>query len=166
MSSPPPREGQVDQRDLTRGGFTEQHLDLHGIRHPALGREMPRVGEVEEVVAGDAEPHMGGVLGSQRDVEHALVVRVGLLLRVPRRERPVVQRRVDALHGQVGPLHEPHVAVVLVDLVGAERVFLGTDAPFDMGDETPLKTIADAPGLSTAQQAQVTSGTALRLLRE
>lgn len=61
---------------------------------------------------------------------------------------------------------EPRVLGFLVDLVGAERVFLGTDAPFDMGDEAPLKTIADAPGLSMAQQAQVTSGTALGLLRE
>lgn len=63
-------------------------------------------------------------------------------------------------------LFEPQAISFLVDLVGAERVFLGTDAPFDMGDETPLKTIADAPGLSTAQQAQVTSQTALGLLRE
>ena len=61
---------------------------------------------------------------------------------------------------------EPQALSFLVDLVGAERVFLGTDAPFDMGDETPLKTIADAPGLSTAQQAQVSGQTALSLLRE
>ena len=61
---------------------------------------------------------------------------------------------------------EPQALSFLVDLVGAERVLLGTDAPFDMGDETPLETIADAPGLSTTQRAQVTGQTALGLLQE
>ena len=61
---------------------------------------------------------------------------------------------------------EPQALSFLVDLVGAEHVFLGTDAPFDMGDETPLKTIADAPDLSMAQRAQVTGQTALSLLQE
>jgi aminocarboxymuconate-semialdehyde decarboxylase len=61
---------------------------------------------------------------------------------------------------------EPRALGFLVDLVGAEHVFLGTDAPFDMGDEAPLMTIADAPGLSALQQTQVTSRTALSLLKE
>ena len=61
---------------------------------------------------------------------------------------------------------ETQALCFLVDLVGAEHVFLGTDAPFDMGDEVPLKTIADAPGLSMAQQTQVTGRTALSLLQE
>lgn len=61
---------------------------------------------------------------------------------------------------------EPQALGFLVDLVGAEHVFLGTDAPFDMGDETPLKTIADAPGLSINQRTQVTERTALSLLQE
>lgn len=61
---------------------------------------------------------------------------------------------------------EPRALGFLVDLVGAEHVFLGTDAPFDMGDEAPLMTIAEAPGLSALQQAQVTSHTALSLLKE
>lgn len=61
---------------------------------------------------------------------------------------------------------EPQALSFLVDLVGAAHVFLGTDAPFDMGDETPLKTIADAPDLSMAQRAQVTGQTALSLLQE
>jgi aminocarboxymuconate-semialdehyde decarboxylase len=61
---------------------------------------------------------------------------------------------------------EPRALGFLVDLVGAEHVFLGTDAPFDMGDEAPLMTIAEAPGLSALQQTQVTSRTALGLLKE
>jgi aminocarboxymuconate-semialdehyde decarboxylase len=59
---------------------------------------------------------------------------------------------------------EPQALRFLVDLVGAEHVFLGTDAPFDMGDETPLQTLAS--GLSEAQRVQVASGTARILLQE
>ncbi len=61
---------------------------------------------------------------------------------------------------------EPQAVSFLAGLVGAEKVFLGTDAPFDMGDETPLKTIADAPGLSDDQRARIAGGTALSLLGE
>jgi aminocarboxymuconate-semialdehyde decarboxylase len=61
---------------------------------------------------------------------------------------------------------EPQALGFLVDLVGAEHVFLGTDAPFDMGDETPLQTLADTPGLTEVQRVQVASGTARALLQE
>ncbi|MBM6581256.1 amidohydrolase [Microvirga sp. BT689] len=61
---------------------------------------------------------------------------------------------------------EPKALTFLADLVGAEHVFLGTDAPFDMGDEDPVKTIADAPGLTDEQRAQIAGRTALSLLGE
>jgi len=61
---------------------------------------------------------------------------------------------------------EPQALGFLVDLVGADHVFLGTDAPFDMGDEAPLKTLAAAPGLSDTQRIQVCGGTARALLQE
>jgi aminocarboxymuconate-semialdehyde decarboxylase len=61
---------------------------------------------------------------------------------------------------------EPQAISFLAGLVGADKVFLGTDAPFDMGDETPLKTIADAPGLSDDDRARIAGGTALSLLGE
>lgn len=61
---------------------------------------------------------------------------------------------------------EPQALGFLVGLVGAEHVFLGTDAPFDMGDETPMQTLTDAPGLTEVQRAQVASGTARALLQE
>ena len=61
---------------------------------------------------------------------------------------------------------EPQAVSFLAGLVGADKVFLGTDAPFDMGDEEPLRTIADAPGLSDDQRARIAGGTALALLGE
>ncbi|HWW48682.1 MAG TPA: amidohydrolase family protein [Xanthobacteraceae bacterium] len=61
---------------------------------------------------------------------------------------------------------EPAALSYLVNLVGEKHVFLGTDAPFDMGDETPVQTITDAPGLTDAQRSQVMGRTALALLGE
>ena len=61
---------------------------------------------------------------------------------------------------------EPRSISFLAELVGADKVFLGTDAPFDMGDEEPLKTINAAPGLSDTQRHSICAGTALALLGE
>lgn len=61
---------------------------------------------------------------------------------------------------------EPQALGFLIDLVGADHVFLGTDAPFDMGDEMPLQTLANAPGLTEAQRAQVAGLTGRALLQE
>lgn len=63
-------------------------------------------------------------------------------------------------------LFEPRSISFLTELVGADKVFLGTDAPFDMGDEEPLKTINAAPGLLDAQRRSICAGTALALLGE
>lgn len=50
----------------------------------------------------------------------------------------------------------------LVDLAGADRVMLGSDYPFDMGDPDPLATLA-ASGLDEAALARVKSQTAREL---
>lgn len=54
----------------------------------------------------------------------------------------------------------------LVDLVGGEQVVLGTDAPFDMGDENPLQTVGAIPGLTPEEREAILAGTATRLLNE
>jgi aminocarboxymuconate-semialdehyde decarboxylase len=54
----------------------------------------------------------------------------------------------------------------LIDLVGGERVVLGTDAPFDMGDEDPLQTVGAIPGLKPEERTAILAGTATRLLDE
>jgi aminocarboxymuconate-semialdehyde decarboxylase len=63
-------------------------------------------------------------------------------------------------------LFEPQSISFLAELVGADKVFLGTDAPFDMGDEEPLNTINAAPRLTDAQRRRICAGTALALLGE
>jgi aminocarboxymuconate-semialdehyde decarboxylase len=48
--------------------------------------------------------------------------------------------------------------------VGADRVAIGTDAPFDMGEETPIEMIEAVEGLTAEQRDQVFGRTAMELL--
>jgi aminocarboxymuconate-semialdehyde decarboxylase len=61
---------------------------------------------------------------------------------------------------------EPKALRYLIDVVGADRVVIGTDSPFDMGDTNPVATLDNVPRLTTAERQDLCCGTALRLLRE
>lgn len=61
---------------------------------------------------------------------------------------------------------DPQALRYLIDLVGADHVCIGTDAPFDMGDEHPDETIRSVPRLTDDERDHLCSGTALRLLGE
>jgi aminocarboxymuconate-semialdehyde decarboxylase len=52
----------------------------------------------------------------------------------------------------------------LVDKYGADHVLLGTDYPYDMGDEDPLALIGSTPGLAQDQVDLISGGNAARLL--
>ena len=56
----------------------------------------------------------------------------------------------------------PPVVRFLVDLMGSERVMLGTDLPYDMTDENIVETIRSA-GLSEEEYANVTHRNAQKL---
>ena len=58
--------------------------------------------------------------------------------------------------------HDPQALRYLVELVGAGRIVLGTDSPFDMGDENPRATLSQ---LSPEEVATLRRN-ALRLLEE
>ncbi len=60
--------------------------------------------------------------------------------------------------------HDPRALRYLIDLVGADRVVIGTDAPFDMGEEHPIDMIGKVKGLSAKDREQIFSKTALRLI--
>lgn len=59
-------------------------------------------------------------------------------------------------------LHDARALRLLADVVGADRLMLGSDAPFPIGDPEPLKVIA-AAGFSPAETAAVSGGLAERL---
>ena len=58
--------------------------------------------------------------------------------------------------------HEPQALRYLIDLVGAERIVVGTDSPFDMGDERPRATLSHL----TPEEVATLRRNALRLLEE
>jgi aminocarboxymuconate-semialdehyde decarboxylase len=60
-------------------------------------------------------------------------------------------------------VHDPGLLKILVDTVGADRVVLGSDHPFDMGDLTPAATVR-AAGLEASDEEAVLGGNAAALL--
>ncbi|HSN41645.1 MAG TPA: amidohydrolase family protein [Burkholderiales bacterium] len=62
--------------------------------------------------------------------------------------------------------HSPQALRYLIDLVGADHIAIGTDAPYDMGDEAPLALLDAVPGLTAAERDQICGLTALKLLGE
>jgi aminocarboxymuconate-semialdehyde decarboxylase len=62
-------------------------------------------------------------------------------------------------------VHDVEVLRGLVDFFGAGRVLLGSDYPFDMGDEHPAEIVRSL-GLPLHEEALILGGNALRLLQE
>ena len=48
--------------------------------------------------------------------------------------------------------------------MGASRVVLGTDYPFDMGQENPVDLVEAVPGLADADRDKIKGGNAIELL--
>jgi len=59
---------------------------------------------------------------------------------------------------------EPDQLRFLIDKYGADHVMLGTDYPYDMGEEDPLGLIGSVPGLAQNQIDLIAGGNAARLL--
>jgi aminocarboxymuconate-semialdehyde decarboxylase len=53
----------------------------------------------------------------------------------------------------------------LVDRYGPEQVLLGTDYPYDMGEENPVGLINSVPRLTGAEKEKIMGGNAARLLK-
>ena len=60
---------------------------------------------------------------------------------------------------------EPQYLRFLLDVVGTNRVMLGTDFPFDMGETDPGGVIDAVDGLSDAERQAIKGGTAAGLFR-
>jgi aminocarboxymuconate-semialdehyde decarboxylase len=61
-------------------------------------------------------------------------------------------------------LHDPRVLRFVVEIIGADRVMMGSDMPFPIGDEEPAKIVA-AAGLTPDQVASINGGLAQKLFR-
>src|SRR5205085_76141 len=65
---------------------------------------------------------------------------------------------VDAL------VYNPANVAHIIDVLGPSQVVLGTDYPFDMGEERPVDVVNAVPGLSEVDRDRVRRGNALGLL--
>ena len=61
-------------------------------------------------------------------------------------------------------VHDPRVLRFVVEMIGADRVMMGSDMPFPIGEEEPYRIIADA-GLKPEQIASISGGLAAKLFR-
>jgi len=62
--------------------------------------------------------------------------------------------------------HSPQATRHLLEMVGSERVVLGTDSPFDMGEEHPLQHLEKVPRLTAKETDDISYRTAARLFGE
>ena len=61
-------------------------------------------------------------------------------------------------------LHDARVLKFVVEMMGTEKLMMGSDMPFPIGDTEPLKIVAEA-GLNPAQTASINGGLAARLFK-
>jgi aminocarboxymuconate-semialdehyde decarboxylase len=61
-------------------------------------------------------------------------------------------------------VYTPESVAQLVATMGADHVLLGTDYPFDMGEDDPAGLIERTPGLSAEEREMLVGGNAARLL--
>jgi aminocarboxymuconate-semialdehyde decarboxylase len=59
-------------------------------------------------------------------------------------------------------LHDARVLKFVVEMMGTEKLMMGSDMPFPIGDTEPTKIVAEA-GLNPAQAASINGGLAARL---
>ena len=61
-------------------------------------------------------------------------------------------------------VHDPRVLQFVVGMLGTDRLMMGSDMPFPIGDQEPLRIVA-AAGLTADQVASVNGGLAAKLFR-
>jgi len=60
-------------------------------------------------------------------------------------------------------VHDEAALRYLIERVGVDRVVLGTDSPFDMGEESPVERLKAVRRLSAADRALICGGNAMKL---
>ncbi len=104
--------------------------------------------------------HGGGYLPAYAGrIDHAWRARADVRDGVPRPPGDYLRRFFfDTM------VFEPDQIRFLVERYGADHVLLGTDYPYDMGDEDPLGLVGRVPGLTQDQIDLISGGNAARLL--
>jgi aminocarboxymuconate-semialdehyde decarboxylase len=61
--------------------------------------------------------------------------------------------------------HDSQILGNLVDRYGAQRILLGTDYPFDMGEDKPVQLIDGVSHLSAEDRNLIKGGNAMKLFK-
>ena len=136
------------------------------------------VGRPAESTVAAAHLIFGGVLERNPDLVLCMVHGGGFLpYQIGRMQKGYeVVPHLTAKHLRTPPLeivkqlyydslvHIPQVITYLVDLVGAERVVMGSDYPYEMHERQPVKAIEAVPALTDAQRALLLGGNVERIL--
>jgi aminocarboxymuconate-semialdehyde decarboxylase len=154
------------------------HPSTHGIPMDVLDEHYlwNTVGNPVETAVAAARLALGGVLERHPRLVVVLAHGGGALPALTGRLRRAEHAVPAGRGGLTGPLedslarfhvdsitHDPRLLRHLVDDLGAARVLLGSDRPFDMGDPDPVGTVRRA-GLAPHDQAAVLGGNARRLV--
>src|SRR5262249_46784966 len=105
--------------------------------------------------------HGGGAFpGTIGRIEHGFATRPDLCaVDNPVNPREYLKRiYVDSL------VHDEGALKYLIELFGADRIALGSDYPFPLGEEVPGKLIESMKGLDSRTRERLFSGTALEFL--
>lgn len=133
-----PAESTIAVGHLVFGGVLERHPDLRLVVVHGGGFAPYQVGRWDHAFHGDVR---GAAANLTRPPSHWV-------------------RRLH--HDTV--LHSPRSLRLLIDVVGAEHVVLGSDYPFEMGENDPVGMVAAVPGLTDDEGALVLRGNLERLL--
>jgi len=125
--------------------------------HLMLGGTLDRLPGLDMILA-----HGGGHLPYQYGrLDHGYRVRPEARANTPLSPEAQLHRfHFDSL------THDSRSLAFLIERVGAGRVMIGTDAPFDMAETDPLGRLAAVAGLSEDDRERILGGNALALLGE
>lgn len=165
----------------TTGALVFVHPTTRGFRQPPFGEHYlwNLVGNPMETTVAAAHLVLGGTLRRHPNLRILLAHAGGAIVALSGRLRhgqhtiagagPPPETPADAADALVRRFlfdtitHDPRRLAELVAAVGADRVLLGSDHPFDMADPDPVATVA-AAGLDAAAEQAVLSGNARREL--
>jgi aminocarboxymuconate-semialdehyde decarboxylase len=158
------------------GALVFVHPSTRGFEGPGDHYLWNTVGNPLETTITAAHLVMAGVLERHPDLRVLLAHGGGTVLALRGRLRHAHEHLASAqtrlrepVEGSLRRLyfdsvtHDPGLLRELVEFAGADRVLMGSDHPFDMGDPDPAATVR-AAGLEASEEALVLGGNAERLM--
>jgi aminocarboxymuconate-semialdehyde decarboxylase len=155
-------------------------IHTHGASHPQRLQQhnfVNIIGHPFDATLAQAHLIFSGVLERYPALKIVVVHGGGYLPAYPGRIDHGWRAREDIREGVARPpgdqlrqfffdtmVFEPAQVKFLVDRYGADHVLLGTDYPYDMGDEDPLATVGGVAGLTQDDVDLICGGNAARLL--